>query len=798
MRIPLCLALLLSLFATSGSALFEPPSGKTLLILGQDLQSVHNYVNTTGMPTPGGITTYIDLHSVDDGSAYFPFGGLGETVNGLPAPDIDWGAGPLNARNASLGYPNSTLAIGLSMTETWHPGALTRIAGGQYDARIRRLGRFIADRGKPTFVRIGYEFDGNWNTGYDNRTLFIAAWRRIADTIRAYAGGNAALVWQASTSPIDDIIEGRQENILDWWPGDDLVDWLGLSWFLSGHPEQQRLANEVLALARLKNKPVMIAEASPQGFDLQRMQRSHITSILDGPSGTGTVSVSAETVWSSWFAPFFAYIHNNSDAIRAVAYINANWNSQAKWAPPYAEGYWGDSRVEANPEIRSRWLAEITNPRWLHGSPTLFATLRNNANISSSIISSSQIASSSSRVSSSSLPPSSSSTTTVISNTFHVPGKTHLLIGQTWQAEFQAQIQGTGRVPAGSSHYGQLYTGRIDQGDDAQNTAFLNWVSNRYPGSFAQVAISIKDNPAAGGYSGHNATWKALKDIVAGRWDAQLDAFAATLARYPQTRFFVRIDYETSLMGFANKLDTPFVSILDKYNRLGFNALENAHQIPEFDLQAYPEAFRYIARRLRNHHGLSNVEFVYHPVRGFSDTKWLYPGSEWVDWVAFSLFNHDLCWPTWEGANPPFENCPSTQLLDANLERGLNWARDSVRKPILIAESAVQSHTGRQSSSAHKIGWLQKIHEVIQRWDIGAWVYIDSYWDSHGWGSVWGDSRMWTDPIVLREWQRITGQPRYLHGFEPTVKTQYQPLKTSHPRPIKFYQFDLLGRFNTP
>jgi hypothetical protein len=35
------------------------------------------------------------------------------------------------------------------------------------------------------------------------------------------------------------------------------------------------------------------------------------------------------------------------------------------WGPPYANGYWGDSRVNANKEILARWEKEISQPRWM-------------------------------------------------------------------------------------------------------------------------------------------------------------------------------------------------------------------------------------------------------------------------------------------------------------------------------------------------------------------------------------------------------------------------------------------------
>lgn len=35
------------------------------------------------------------------------------------------------------------------------------------------------------------------------------------------------------------------------------------------------------------------------------------------------------------------------------------------WGPPYANGYWGDTRVNVNSEILSRWNKEVSRPSWM-------------------------------------------------------------------------------------------------------------------------------------------------------------------------------------------------------------------------------------------------------------------------------------------------------------------------------------------------------------------------------------------------------------------------------------------------
>ena len=821
----------------SSAQKYLPPPGKTLLVIGQDLASVSDYKNTPTMPALGGVTSYASLYDVANPSAYYPFGGLGEKLDGSVAPDIDWGAGPLNTHNAAYGFPEATLALGLYMTEDFFPGGLTQIANGAYDTEINRLATFLAATNKPVFLRIGYEFDGNWNTGYSNTTNYKNAYKHIVDLIRA-KGTNTMMVLQACTSPVDDIIEGYHEDISQWYPGDDYVDYLGYSWFLNT-PMQVSLTDELLALARLHNKPVMVCESTPQGYDLTKGTYRYINTMLGGAPGTNPVSKTPDQIWSEWFQPFFQYIHTNSDVIRIVAYINADWDVQVQWAPPYSQGYWGDSRVQANASIQQKWLTEVNTSFWLHGSSTLFNTLLNtgttttnnppvvsftnptsatlnkggtlyvNVNatdddvvtgvtlsLNGTVVRKITTAPYTWGVSATTDPSlfnmavgtyelkavatdQNNHTTTqtftvtvtdpatppVVNPTTFAPanGKTLVLIGQTYRAEYDHYVSATNKAPAGSSHYAELYNGKIDQGDDSNNEAFLSYIDQAYPLAYAELGISMKDNPALGGYTGENAVWQACKDIPTGKWDTQIDMIAASMKSRPTIKFLVRIDYEVSLNMFANKTTTPFIDILNKYASQGINPLEHADQIPEFDLQAYKDAFNYIAQRIRIHNQVSNAAFIFHPVRGINDAKMLYPGDANVDWFGLSIFNHDVCWPTWEGATPPFRNCPETQALDDNVRQCMEWAKNTIKKPIIIAESASQSDVVNQNTAAFENGYLDKVFNLINTYDIKAFVYINSNWISHGWSSQWGDSRVEKDPAVLSHWLGEVLKPRYIH-----------------------------------
>lgn len=352
--------------------------GKVMLVLGQDLVSINHYAATGRYPTPAGVTTYLSFYNLT--RPEFPaYGALGQDMRGRPVADVNWGAGPLNAAALAQRYPNSALVIGLNMAEgnagqLWVPDGLAGIAAGRYDANIRRLARFCNSLSQPVYLRIAYEFDGAWNLGYEKPLQYIAAYRRIVDVMRREGVSNTAYVWQASASPVDDLLDGKREDIKQWYPGDAYVDWLGLSWFdvpdrrYKSAPTQRELADEVVRLARVKQKPVMIAEAAPQGFDLSALTVARRSPLLGGRAGTQRRELNASAIWQQWFVPFCSYIRSNADVIRAVAYINADWDAQPMWSVPYSKGYWGDSRVHSNATISRYWQQEMSDETfWLHG-----------------------------------------------------------------------------------------------------------------------------------------------------------------------------------------------------------------------------------------------------------------------------------------------------------------------------------------------------------------------------------------------------------------------------------------------
>ncbi|MBU2987676.1 hypothetical protein KO528_20085 [Saccharophagus degradans] len=354
---------------------FTPPDGKALLFMGQDSDTLSDYVEAVPEDNIEAVTLYTQLkHANPD-----------KTLYGVYAP-ADWHAGTVDFGATLAESPKAALAIGLAFDQCDGGVHAENIAQGVYDSSLTKLTDYfksIAPR--KVFLRIGYEFDGAWNC-YKPES-YKAAYRYIAQNISAAGVTNVATVWQSATWP-DATVAGDNASLYDhtmpgfldsWYPGDDVVDWVGVSvfyrdlsqWNYTPPDTPARAQETLLTFARNHTKPVMIAEAAPQGYRVGALTHSVIQQNAQTP-------VTAERIWRDWYAPFFEFIYSNSDVIRAVAYINAHWETQGMWEcnPGVAAGQegcnsgnWGDSRVQANPLIKQRWLEQVNNnAHWVQHS----------------------------------------------------------------------------------------------------------------------------------------------------------------------------------------------------------------------------------------------------------------------------------------------------------------------------------------------------------------------------------------------------------------------------------------------
>lgn len=331
---------------------FEPADGECIVFVGQELEAIGGLETFNDgyfdhFAAPGGFTMYTDLMS---GAESFGFTHKG--LNGLTTTD-DWGDGPSNMslQVVDSDFANSALAIGLDMKYDNEDD----VARGDRDSLILVLGEWIKAQGKrPVFLRIGYEFDGHgWNS-YD-REDYITAFRRIRDMYDSLGIDNIAYTWQS---------KGRgsfREELDQWYPGDDYVDWCAMSFFA---PDNEK--HPMIQFARDHNKPLFIAESTP-------ILTESTESFVALPMNLA-IRDQAQQAWDDWFTAYFRTIDSNPDVVKAVSYIYCRWNNHPMWAE---NDYFKviDARIHLDEKLSTQWETEISKEKYLNASPDLFEYL---------------------------------------------------------------------------------------------------------------------------------------------------------------------------------------------------------------------------------------------------------------------------------------------------------------------------------------------------------------------------------------------------------------------------------------
>lgn len=383
--------------STTLSARNLPADGKILQVMGQDSDTLSTYKtqvlnnSSLGAPQPGGVTLYTNL--VEGGSPA-PLAGMFSPAN--------WGSGTVDFASTLNQYPNAALAVGLYLSDsssgcTNQPlraiigrtdADITPALTAQYRGDIDRMVNQFKAWNRPTYLRIGYEFDGPWNCY--NTAFYISAFQYIKGRIDALGAANVATVWQSAAWPLNTSTDHPEYNYIvtdpnhlnAWYPGDQYVDYVALSDFYNAgslgtqwgcsryDANPTTLQNNVLGFARSHSKPVMIAEASPQGYSTGALTKSCIMN--KNPQAT-----SAQTIWNEWYSGYWNWIEQNSDVIRVASYINTNWDSQTEWqcttgaqagSAGCSNGYWGDSAVQDNPTVLANFLTEIKKCIFVNGT----------------------------------------------------------------------------------------------------------------------------------------------------------------------------------------------------------------------------------------------------------------------------------------------------------------------------------------------------------------------------------------------------------------------------------------------
>jgi len=308
------------------NAKFEPPDGRVIHGLGhyipviytnfENWQYVYEYQN--------GVNNIPMVYS-----AYVALDPFLNSIDSTDFIDIVYNHGYPYVMLIGLGLHDSTYLTSYNINIPTQ-----RILSGVLDYRIIDIAQRIKAINAPVYFRPGFEF-GEGNSGMHSdpnftHNDFINIWLHIYTIFEQENVNNVSWIWNT--------VNPHLFNYMDWYPGDDFVDWWGVNYFTVNQINSSiGFLNEAL----IHNKPVMICESCP---------------IHNG----GTTNPDN---WQNWFIPYFNQI-KNFPQIKAFVYT-----SDPHDRGPF--GFWPDSRITSNEVIRVNYQNELHDSIYIHMSEYL-------------------------------------------------------------------------------------------------------------------------------------------------------------------------------------------------------------------------------------------------------------------------------------------------------------------------------------------------------------------------------------------------------------------------------------------
>jgi len=226
---------------------------------------------------------------------------------------------------------------------------------GQMDHQIKHLSNYLQScKASAIFLRLGYEFDNPFFGYSENPKAYVLAFQRIVQMLCRQLPSEVKVrlqfVWHSWAAPRKDV------SLEDFYPGDEYVDWIGISIFQQVYPWPSGWGDgiidwggslneidEVLTFASHHNKSTMIAESSPfGGINLNTSK---------------TREFNKTNPWDRWYGEIITLIEKYD--ISMWCYINCNWDSQPMW---HNTGF-GDSRISSSKEVMEKWDHYVINSK---------------------------------------------------------------------------------------------------------------------------------------------------------------------------------------------------------------------------------------------------------------------------------------------------------------------------------------------------------------------------------------------------------------------------------------------------
>lgn len=209
---------------------------------------------------------------------------------------------------------------------------------------LRQFAKDAKASGIPIFLRFASEMNGDWVPWHGNPTLYKEKFRLVAKVMKEEAP-NVAMVWVPNSVPV--------HNIHDYYPGDDVVDWVGVNLYsvpyFNGNANQP--AEHVNPLDLLD--PIYEAYASRKPIMIGEYGASHFTSV-----GNKDVSKFAITKMNM----FYQGLRMNYPRVKAV-----HWFSVDTLTSPYVtpDRKLNNFSLTVNSKVLDAYKKVVAHPYYL-------------------------------------------------------------------------------------------------------------------------------------------------------------------------------------------------------------------------------------------------------------------------------------------------------------------------------------------------------------------------------------------------------------------------------------------------
>ncbi|MDI6104416.1 glycosyl hydrolase [Actinoplanes sp. NEAU-A12] len=146
---------------------------------------------------------------------------------------------------------------------SWHGAPWAGILDGGSDRHIRSVARKLKGMGRPILLRWGWEMNGDWfewsgARNGRNPADYVTAWKRLRGVFADQGADNVSWVWSPNWNSAPAAGWNRVQR---YYPGDDQVDWVGISGYNFYGESPATLFNPVTKLYGGR-KPIILSETA--------------------------------------------------------------------------------------------------------------------------------------------------------------------------------------------------------------------------------------------------------------------------------------------------------------------------------------------------------------------------------------------------------------------------------------------------------------------------------------------------------------------------------------------------------